>query len=164
MRGTFKIHPGVGGLIGRANRLQRAATGANNPQIFAWQKERSLMAGGAGEGAGESSNYPIDDFESYVDGFLLNGLNAGLGGWMDPWVGRSNYIGVQCVDEFESYTDGISINGLIGGLHWGVSDAWVGRENYPGVKATEDFESYSDSAALDGLNGGTGWADPWESH
>ena len=77
-------------------------------------------------------NIPGDDFESYTDGALLNGLDGGWCGdnvydicWDTPWTARSNFAALQSYDDFDEYADGANLAGLTGGT--GFSGAYAVR-------------------------------------
>lgn len=118
-------------------------------------RDLALLARCVASGPG----YPSEDFESYTDGQLVNGLSGGAD-WAGSWVDRNAPTGIFDQEDFESYTDNADIDGLSGGIA-GWSAAWAARDNPYGVKAQEDFESYADNSDLNGQSGGSDWGGAW---
>jgi len=114
-----------------------------------------------------------DDFELYLDGTNVSGINLGtsnvpVSAWVTGYTARASFTAVQLTDDFESYTDSTPLNGLnLGtsnppGSIW--TGAWIARASNSAARASDDFESYSDSSALDGANLGTGWPSAYIVH
>jgi hypothetical protein len=112
---------------------------------------------------------PNDDFEGYVDGEVLNGLDGGEDGnhlfvieWTSVYADRNLFLGIQALDEMDDYNDADPLQGLDGGF--GFSAAYQDHLVYVGLKDYDDMESYADTSALNGLNGGTGWGTAYVNH
>jgi hypothetical protein len=117
----------------------------------------------------------FDDFNSYANLALLNGLNSGSNEWdntteLAAYFAREAYIGIKEWDDFNSYASGSLLSASLAGSgtgSWSGSYDYYGRVPRIGIRVLDTFESYVTESSVNGLVGGTTnnqgipWIDPW---